>query len=523
MLFVVLFLIAGCTDYALKQTKEPSLVVYPSVIDFGNINVLNESGTANFAVINAGDNTLNFTLPTVSSGDRFFMDDGLGLEYSLPPGEYFDFNVYYHPLTHESNEGIITLTSDDIDMPEYVLPLIGVGDAPVLNVDPVEADFGTMSIGCEEEQTITLSNQGNIDLVIESLSQMVTQPTDIIYDLGSLTSPPWVLLPGQAIDIGVTYSPSDVSLDASEITITSNDPLNPGMIITQAGEGITEQFVTDVFIQTEIRKADVIFVVDNSGSMRAIQSVLANQMSNFLNIFMTTGTDYHIGFITTDNSSLINYQGYSWVSQTHPDPVTWAEDVISSIGTWGSGNEMGIMMASYALQQSAGPISSFWRDDAVLVVIYISDEPDYSSGTWYNYIQFFDNIKHADLHMQFAVIGDYPSGCAMSSASNRNIAFGEGYYEMTLRYNGDWYSICAPDWGIQMQNMALEVSGRLMYELSSLDPIETSIVVFVNGQIVDPSNWRYNSSSNSVIFEASVAPESGETIEIEYSVWGCSE
>ena len=56
----------------------------------------------------------------------------------------------------------------------------------------------------------------------------------------------------------------------------------------------------------------------------------------------------------------------------------------------------------------------------------------------------------------FAVIGDHPGGCWISSWSPygwRTVAPGSGYWDMTQRYNGEWYSICAPDWGNQMQDL----------------------------------------------------------------------
>jgi hypothetical protein len=156
-----------------------------------------------------------------------------------------------------------------------------------------------------------------------------------------------------------------------------------------------------------------------------------------------------------------------------------------------------------------------------LVIVYVSDERDSSNGGWSSYYNFFDTIK-PDVSMlrQFAVIGDWPSGCGWSQGSIwRNIEFGQGYYEMTQRYNGNWYSICAPDWGTQMQNLANTVTTRRMFSLEEPDPIEDSIVVYVNGQIAN--GWSYDSTNNTVVFDEDSIPESGQTITIEYGIWGC--
>ena len=90
---------------------------------------------------------------------------------------------------------------------------------------------------------------------------------------------------------------------------------------------------------------------------------------------------------------------------------------------------------------------------------------------------------------------------------------------MTQRYNGDWYSICASDWGNQMQDLANTVTVRSTFGLDEPDPIESSIVVTVNGQLT--TDWTYDSSANAVIFGENSVPEAGQTIMIEYGIWGC--
>ena len=123
---------------------------------------------------------------------------------------------------------------------------------------------------------------------------------------------------------------------------------------------------------------------------------------------------------------------------------------------------------------------------------------------------------------QFAVIGDYPSGCvAITTYGSRNIGLGEGYYDMTQRYNGDWYSICAPDWGQQIQNLANTVVTRKRFELNEPDPIETTIIVSVNSQ--QSTDWAYDVGSNAVIFNDNSIPLPNQSVTIEYAVWGCGD
>ena len=99
------------------------------------------------------------------------------------------------------------------------------------------------------------------------------------------------------------------------------------------------------------------------------------------------------------------------------------------------------------------------------------------------------------------------------------VGFGAGYYNMTQRYNGDWYSICAADWGNQMQDLADTVSTRKTFTLDEPDPIEESITVLINGQAA--TGWSYDPAGNAVVFAEDSVPEPSQTITIEYGIWGC--
>ena len=60
-----------------------------------------------------------------------------------------------------------------------------------------------------------------------------------------------------------------------------------------------------------------------------------------------------------------------------------------NVGITGAGMEQGIEMAFQALSNPtiAGPGSHFFRDEASLIVIFVSDEKDWSAP-WVTYLQF---------------------------------------------------------------------------------------------------------------------------------------
>ena len=178
--------------------------------------------------------------------------------------------------------------------------------------------------------------------------------------------------------------------------------------------------------------------------------------------------------------------------------------------------EKGVEMAVESLSNAsyAGPGGPFFREDAKLVVIFVSDEPDHSSPGWSSYLSFFDSLKPTGDFLPYGVIGDYPGGCGTAQ-------FGAGYWDLIDYYGGSWYSICASDWGVQLQDLAGEVTGRRSFYLDEPDPIEDTIEVYVNSQLT--TDWVYDSSINAVVFDEGSVPTEGQTIRIEYAEWGCYE
>lgn len=509
------FTVFGCSDSVLYKVSDakPEIVVHPEHIDFGNLISGQESGLEEIIIVNAGDADLVLTSPELFDGsDRFGIDDHHE-EITIEPQGRYIVEVDYIPETYEHNGAFVQIVSNDEESAVIDVTMEGMGDAPVMSVNPLGFDYGDISIGCDNEERVTITNDGNMPLSIASITQMVTQPQDIVMEFGSLPPPPWEIDPSLSLDFLVSYIPNDVGYDESNIRIAGNDPATPVVEVVQFGDGDVEQWYTQTHLQEEIPILDVLWVIDDSGSMNRFQTNLSSNIGLFVATFMATGADYHMSVITTSNE-----YASPLITSFDADPAgTLASYVMVGVG--GSGMEKGIQFAKRALSSSssAGPGSAFFRDDATLVVIYVSDEPDHSDGGWASYLTFFDAIKPSGQFIPYGVIGDYPSGCTATTYGGAQ--FGAGYWDMIDYYGGDWYSICATDWGVQLQNLANAMSVRRAYELNEKDPIVSTIEVFVNGQATE--DWEYDDTSNSIIFADGSIPEEGQTIDIEYAVWGC--
>ena len=492
----------------------PDIEVSHTAIDFGNLNALGDVGTEVVTVKNVGDADLNVTDLRLNLGSSVYTLTPLGASI-LSPSQQSDFSVSYDPVTYETNSESVTITSNDPDEPTVTIPITGNGSAPVIDIDPYYHDFGVTLVGCDGEKEVVISNIGDVDLVVTSLDFYVSYPAELEISLyedinGSL---PWTIPPASSKNVMIGHEPYDELTDSGFIEVGSNDPITPIARADQVADGDFALDLVDDFEQDEVTSADILFVIDNSGSMGVWQTALTDNFNSFIGVFGITGVDYQIAVITTDDET---FQGPILTDST-PDLATEFTDQAIA-GTYGSSMEKGLHYAELATLPGgdASPGSAFLRADAKLIVIFVSDEKDWSTKTDLEYVTHFKSLKATDsMVVTHAVVGDAPSGCSSSSGTWTRADYGEGYIEVSALMGGEFVSICSEDWGADLEGLAHDSILNRSFELTDI-PYEETIIVEVDGTEV--ADWSYNSVENSVDFMGSYVPEAGTEIEISYSV-----
>jgi hypothetical protein len=522
MLFCVIVL-GGCSDYSLTKHElppaepTPTIEVSPSVIDFGSLNADGEVSLKSITIKNVGEDTLNLSSVNVASPSSVYTISNL-TEDDLEPGEETYIVVLFNPETYSDNVNSVIVKSDDPDNEVVSVMLSGGGDAPVIEVTPEEEDMGTTLVGCDAETDVTISNIGNIDLIVSSVDYFISYPADFSINLNEdINGPlPWVIPAGDSLNVTVTHLPTDSEPDIGYIEVVSNDPITPIATAEQEAQSDYGSILEESFEQIEVQAVDILFVVDNSCSMSNQQTQLANNFNTFMNVFISSGVDYNIAFITTDSSSIKG----DVINSTTVDPVAEVAAIIDDMGIHGSTNERGIHFSYYALQAGGdlGPGSEFWRTDSKLIIIYISDEDDHSTGVTPTSIKTYTVSEKggSDYVVAHAVAGDYPGGC------NTNGGADEGYeWWVLVNYlHGTFLSICEDDWGTPLETLAHDSISISSWTLQEI-PIEDTIEVLVDG--VEYTTWTYDDSDNTVYFDNGAIPSAGSDIYISYAVLAACE
>ena len=523
--FVVL--LAACSDYNITKIAEenpapaenPDIQVDPTFINFGSLDADGDSTTEIVTITNNGTDALDITSIQLDIASSVFTVSSLIGDDSLEPDETATFTVTYNPETYETNSNYVSIFSNDPNDYDVPVTLLGDGSAPVISIEPESFDFESVLVGCEESLDVTITNIGDVELVIDQIDYFVTYPADFAIEnyedtYGTL---PWILAPGDIVILQVYYYPTDVDVDAGVIEVHSNDPHTPIADADQTAGGSYSSTYEETFNQEEIDAVDILFVVDNSCSMNDKQTQLANNFDTFMNVFDSSGIDYHIGFVTTDSSSARG----ALITTATTDPITEVAQIIDDIGTHGSSVERGLHYSYYALQTGYdfGPGSDFWRTDSKLIIIYVSDEDDSSSGITPTSIKSYTVATKggADYVTAHAVAGDYPGGCTTNGGGQEAFE----YYTVVSYLNGVFLSICEDDWGTPLETLANESILKSSFTLTQI-PVEETIAVTVNG--TTSTEWAYDSSTNAISFNEGHTPDAGASIYVSYSpIYDCPE
>lgn len=284
----------------------------------------------------------------------------------------------------------------------------------------------------------------------------------------------------------------------------------------------------DTITQVTVPAVDVLFVVDNSGSMAEEQTNLRSNFEGFMRYFTDSGLDYHVGVVSTD---MDNRQQSGKLVQDdsgadrYIDASYSAADAVASfkqranLGTLGSADERGKDAAYTALTTEANSTNQgFYREEAVLSIVVISDEIDYSRKISNSeFISWMNSLKPEDDQTWFsAIVGPKPRGC---SSANGDAMAGDGYLEIVDGVGGIDYSICEEDFSSVLEELGMQAAGLkrefFLTEVPVIDTLKVSVTTDGDTRKFDESEWTYDGVRNSVTF-ASFVPDPLAVVNVSY-------
>ncbi|MEN0063204.1 MAG: hypothetical protein AAGA48_13700 [Myxococcota bacterium] len=301
---------------------------------------------------------------------------------------------------------------------------------------------------------------------------------------------------------------------------------------------------TDTITQVTTPAVDILFVIDNSCSMDNNQAQLSENFPTFMEFFEGSGLDYHIGAVSTDVDNSVEAgilresEGLRFITPNVPD-ASLVFNGMARLGTSGSGIEQGLA-SSYTmleLKRDAPQNEGFYRDDASLHVVTISDENDQTPDSLISlgeYIRWYDGLKSSLDERSFSSIVCFPNCVVYITESP-----GTRYLEVTDQIGGVEADIQNEAWASVLERLGIQASGLKREYFLSQTPVADTIEVVVlrdtgapqptkigfDRAVFDESEppvlisgeWTYDETRNSITFQ-NFLPDPLDRIQVTYTL-----
>jgi len=113
----------------------------------------------------------------------------------------------------------------------YKVDLLGTG-TPAITVPITSHNYGNVTIGSNSTWNCQVQNTGTANLTLTSIGIPSGQPITTSF------STPYTLTPGGSVNVPLTFTPVTATALSTQVSINSNDPLNPSVLVSLTGQGV---------------------------------------------------------------------------------------------------------------------------------------------------------------------------------------------------------------------------------------------------------------------------------------------
>lgn len=322
----------------------------------------------------------------------------------------------------------------------------------------------------------------------------------------------------------------------------------------------------------QARKIDILWVIDNSGSMETSQNNVISNFNSFIQRFQTLNYDFNMAFISTDaymdatdtngaykntyciafnkkcsvfrdgpgkNATASLHSGVPIISKLTQN-ITSVFNLNAAQGIQGYGDERAFQSFKTALQNQSN--TGFRRADAYLAIIIVSDEDDFSHNAMTpaletlanngyltdsrihsvdSYVSFLDsytNSTPALRNYSVSAITIMDQVCLDDLNTTFARRMGTRYLQMADKTGGTKASLCG-NFGQSLQMISDSVLALTSTFKLDREPIVETLQITVNGVVVvqDAQNgWTYDPSNLTITFHGSAIPAADSSININF-------
>ncbi len=224
---VLLFLGLGATAHWLglfSGGRTSDLMVEPARLDFGRIPAGTEA-TQLLIATNLG--TEPVAVSAISAEEPF---QALSAPMTLAPGQSQEIVVRFRSREPWQGEGALRITSQELSGGVREIPLLAEAHAPAgIEVEPLSLSFGEVLLEGSSKGSITIHNNGGDELRVDSVATTAPFRPELFSA---------VVAPGESQTIEVSFEPTALGLERTDLLIASNDPEKGTVTVRLDGTGV---------------------------------------------------------------------------------------------------------------------------------------------------------------------------------------------------------------------------------------------------------------------------------------------
>ncbi len=286
-----------------------------------------------------------------------------------------------------------------------------------------------------------------------------------------------------------------------------------------------EVFAQEVEYNSEV---DVLWVIDNSTSMKKHQELLKEQIDHFMDALIDGGYDFQISVLSTDMTASDQKGKFIGTPHVLDSSIETVKEQIRErilLGENGDDTEKGLEALNTALSDDLlhNENSGFLRDNAFLTVIFISNEDDQSKISSSLVIDRLNELKppfpdgSQSWTSHFIGILDLNASCSSNVFGYKDPGY--KYMEIVQAGQGINQDICSADFTQALTNMRIRIVKILAQFQLKHNPNLNYLIVLVDGKPIpqDSQNgWSYLPETKTIRFNGDSIPPPKSLIQIKY-------
>jgi hypothetical protein len=273
-------------------------------------------------------------------------------------------------------------------------------------------------------------------------------------------------------------------------------------IIVDTGQDAADIWVDNFTQPGNFNGVDILWVIDPSGSMANDRVRVIAGIGDMISVL--PASDWRLAIISTDPNRAAATQQFPLIPG---DGQQEAEDQMNLTVT--GFHEKGF--DAVVAYMSNGYSSTWMREDAALLVVFVSDEKEQSYSNFVsssNFVTWISGQRDYVFISSIVQLGQEDTECQPASILNQ----GDRYMEAADAFNGQKIDICSEDWSQGVADAGTQITQYDYWELTHVPIYNDRIYVFIDG--VPNYDWYYEPTENRVYFNT--MPDEKSLVEIAY-------